>query len=231
MGRSTVWRKSYVPEMRSWSARPRSTLSVVITAAHQHQSCRPDASDSARARIGSFDIAGPGQGDSGAESLTIIRRPKLVAKHAFHDPLNILRMRVARTRIHGSLVHGVVCCVACLAAWSADYQPRWMTSHSLARFTCRTLSARRMSPLESFNNAALPSSVRFTLLTSVSASHKHRHIRVTDTCSCSNEEKPQPTHPSFSTTSSTFLRTSFSGRGMKRNLVHLDWIAGVILLT
>jgi hypothetical protein len=88
-----------------------------------------------------------------------------------------------------------------------------------------------MSPLESFNNAALPSSVRFTLLTSVSASHKHRHIRVTDTCSCSNEEKPQPTHPSFSTTSSTFLRTSFSGRGMKRNLVHLDWIAGVILLT
>jgi len=80
--------------------------------------------------------------------------------------------------------------------------------------TCKTLSALRMSPRDNFNRAAFPSSVKLTLFISL----KHRG-------------GDDSTYCSFSTTSSTFFSTSFSGNGEKRNLVHRDWIAGVILLT
>lgn len=83
----------------------------------------------------------------------------------------------------------------------------------IGRLTCSTLRALLISPLESFNSASRPSSVKLTLL-----------------ISCSRDME-SGTHPSFSTTSSTFLATSFSGKGENLNLVHLDWIAGVILLT
>lgn len=76
--------------------------------------------------------------------------------------------------------------------------------------TCNTLSARRISPRVSLSNAAFPSSVRLHL---------------------SSALVDKATHFSFSTTSSTFRSTSFSGKGLNLNLVHLDCIAGAILLT
>jgi hypothetical protein len=80
--------------------------------------------------------------------------------------------------------------------------------------TCKTLRARRISPLDSFNNAAFPSSVRL-----------HLNCQLTTLLGRFQSRTSGPrkgTYPSFSTTSSTLRCTSFSGNGENLNLVQRD---------
>ena len=81
-----------------------------------------------------------------------------------------------------------------------------------------------MSPFESLSNASFPSFVMLHLCYAANQAGQSR---------ASNKQgrNGMGTYPSLSMTCASLSSTWSSSSGLKRNLVHLLWIAGMILFT
>lgn len=225
-GNSTVSKNSYAPAIKSCSARPFSILREVITrifAIIVHPFNIPSALGFV---IRNTTPCLPAMTIRNSK-LTRVSGPEFVCHHTLYDTLDIPGVRVTCTVVNGRFINYIVRRVTCLLIYIDCFiflvilYVRERRKH-----TWRTLRARRISPRDNLRIASRPSSVRFTLQAQAQSAGS-----LFSRLSFHHWKSSNSTHPSFCTTSSTLTCISFSGKGENLNLVHRDWIAGVILLT